>query len=152
MKLIDTSTELSLQLHPGDDFSGLNPLECGKPESWLIQDAEPGAGIYLGFRESMTSEELRARLTGGLPMTREDLHFVPVHKYDYFEIEPGTPHAIGAGVTLIEPQRCLPGKMGVTYRMWDWERRYDQNGLLDQDSESLVNFISKKASPFVILL
>jgi hypothetical protein len=41
------------------------------------------------------------------------------------------PHAIGAGVTLLEPQYVEPGKKGLTYRFWDWNRRYDPQGLPD---------------------
>jgi mannose-6-phosphate isomerase class I len=31
-------------------------------------------------------------------------------------------------VTLLEPQNVVPGKRGVTYRFWDWNRRYDDQG------------------------
>jgi mannose-6-phosphate isomerase class I len=53
---------------------------------------------------------------------------VAVKENDYFEIAPGTPHAIGPGVVLLETQRVLPGKSGKTYRLWDWNRRYDHEG------------------------
>jgi mannose-6-phosphate isomerase len=56
------------------------------------------------------------------------LAFVPVAAGDFIVVEAGTPHAIGAGVTVVEPQRVLPGKWGVTYRYWDWNRRYDAEG------------------------
>ena len=59
---------------------------------------------------------------------RSYLNFVPVKAGDFFNIPPGVPHGIGPGVTLLEPQRILPGKSGKTYRMWDWNRRYDENG------------------------
>jgi mannose-6-phosphate isomerase len=62
------------------------------------------------------------------------LHFVSVKPGDYFEIQPGVPHAIGGGVTLLEPQRILTGQAGKTYRMWDWGRRYDKDGRLDMQS------------------
>jgi mannose-6-phosphate isomerase len=57
--------------------------------------------------------------------------FVEVSPGDVFVIEPGTPHAIGKGVLLLEPQRVSPGKRGVTYRYWDWNRRYDSEGRPD---------------------
>jgi len=43
----------------------------------------------------------------------------------------GTPHAIGKGVTVVEPQYVAPGRRGVTYRFWDWNRRYDAAGRSD---------------------
>ena len=49
VKLLNANKPLSLQVHPDDDDPVLKDHECGKPESWLVLDAEPGAGIYLGF-------------------------------------------------------------------------------------------------------
>ena len=130
VKLLNASEPLSLQVHPADHDAHLKPGECGKPESWLVLRAEPGAGIYLGFSRSISRTTLRQALMNG-DAARELLHFVPVRPGDYFEIEPGVPHAIGGGVTLLEPQRILTGQAGKTYRMWDWGRRYDKAGKLD---------------------
>jgi mannose-6-phosphate isomerase len=124
IKLLDAAEPLSLQVHPRDDDPDLASGECGKPESWLILHAAPGAGLYLGFSRAISQEELRQRLVCG-DEARDLLHFVPVKPGDYFELEPGVPHAIGAGVTLLEPQRTLAGLSGKTFRLWDWGRLYD---------------------------
>jgi hypothetical protein len=63
------------------------------------------------------------------------LPFVPVEPGDFFVIEAGTPHCIGRGVLLVEPQRVRPGKRGVTYRYWDWNRRYDREGRRDPEGQ-----------------
>lgn len=131
IKLINAAAPLSLQVHPTDDDPSLKTGECGKPESWLVLHAEPGAGLYLGFSRSIPKAELEKLL-------REDgdlkpyLQFVPVKEGDYFEINPGVIHAIGPGVTLLEPQRVRIGKAGKTYRFWDWGRRYRMDGSQDQ--------------------
>lgn len=127
VKLLDTRSPLSFQVHPEDQDPELAPDECGKPESWLILDAAENAGIYLGFSKAVTKELLRQQLRQKADLT-EYLHFIPVAKNDYFEIAPGVPHAIGAGITLLEPQRILSGKSGKTYRLWDWNRRYSEEG------------------------
>lgn len=124
IKLLDAAEPLSLQVHPSDDDPDLAPGECGKPESWLVLHAAPGAGLYLGFSRAMSKDELRRLLLAG-DKARDILQFVPVKPGDYFELEPGVPHAIGAGVTLLEPQRTLPGLSGKTFRLWDWGRLYD---------------------------
>jgi mannose-6-phosphate isomerase len=129
VKIVDAGDSLSLQVHPADETPTLAPGECGKPESWLVLDAAPGAGIYLGFARALDKAELRRLLAGG--DVASALQFHPVRPGDYFEILPGVPHAIGAGVTLLEPQRVAAGKSGKTYRMWDWDRRYDAAGQLD---------------------
>ncbi len=131
VKLLNASIPLSLQVHPADDDAELAPHECGKPESWLVLHADAGAGIYLGFNTSISVEELEQRLIHGI-RCRDLLQFVPVKPGDYFEIAPGVPHAIGDGVTLLEPQRIVKGKSGKTYRLWDWNRKYDSDGNIDQ--------------------
>ena len=130
LKLLDAAEPLSLQVHPADGDRFLTPDECGKPESWLILAAAPGAGIYLGFSRAVSREALRQALLDG-DKAKDLLNFVAVKAGDFFTIEPGVTHAIGAGVTVLEPQRILTGKTGKTYRLWDWGRRYDRAGRLD---------------------
>ena len=127
VKLIDTAEPLSVQIHPSDDYAGLAAGECGKPESWYVVAREPSAGLYLGFRPGTREEDVRAALHGDGSL-KDLLRFVPVEPGDFFVIDAGTPHAIGEGLTLVEPQHVMPGLRGVTYRYWDWDRRYDAQG------------------------
>ena len=130
IKLVNAAQPLSVQVHPADDDPNLKPGECGKPESWLILQAEPGAGVYLGFSKALAKEKLSKLLYEGGDL-KPFLQFVPVKEGDFFEIEPGVIHAIGSGVTLFEPQRVRTGKAGKTYRFWDWSRRYNADGSLN---------------------
>ena len=130
VKLLDAADDLSVQIHPEDSDPALGADESGKPEAWYIIDAASNSGLYLGFREGVSRETVQEAIdneddVGAL------LRFVPVCIGDVFVIEPGTPHAVGRGVMLLEPQRVSPGKRGVTYRYWDWNRRYDPNGKPD---------------------
>lgn len=103
---------LSLQLHPNLSCpSNLSP----KHEAWVILQAEPGAGIYLGLKTGVSKEDLLACLHSGddpAPL----LHFIPVAPGDVYNIPPGTLHAIGAGILLLEPQGCTQ----ITWRAYDW--------------------------------
>jgi mannose-6-phosphate isomerase len=127
IKLINAAEPLSVQVHPTDDDPNLKPGECGKPESWLVLHAEPGSGLYLGFSKPILKVELKSLIEGGEDL-KPFLQFVPVKEGDYFEIPPGVVHAIGPGITLLEPQRVQVGKAGKTYRFWDWLRRYNPDG------------------------
>jgi mannose-6-phosphate isomerase len=131
VKLLNADSPLSLQIHPSDDHPALKQNECGKPESWFVLQAAPGAGLYLGFRDPMPLPDLQKRLESGT-FQSELLQFVPVTTGDYFEIEPHVPHAVGPGVILLEPQRIIAGKSGKTWRLWDWNRRYNKSGALDE--------------------
>lgn len=130
VKLIDAADDLSVQIHPRSNDPNLKANESGKPEAWYIIDAEPGAGLYIGFRDGVSRQDIEAAIDeqGNVAAL---MSFVPVSPGDLFLIGPGTPHAIGKGVLLLEPQRVAPGKRGVTYRYWDWNRKYDADGQLD---------------------
>lgn len=134
VKLLDAAAPLSVQIHPADDDPALAPGESGKPESWYILDAEPGAGLYLGLEEGVDEAAMRAAIEGEEDVS-ELLTFVPVEPGDFFVIEAGTAHAIGPGLTLVEPQHVQPGRRGITYRYWDWNRRYDAQGKRDPNGQ-----------------
>ena len=127
VKLLDTAEPLSVQIHPADDYPGLQEGEAGKPESWYVLEAAPGAGLYLGLARATTRASMEHAIREGDDVSKL-LGFVPVSAGDFFLIEAGTAHAIGPGLTLIEPQHVAPGRRGVTYRYWDWNRRYDAAG------------------------
>jgi mannose-6-phosphate isomerase class I len=130
VKLLHAALPLSVQVHPQDHDPFLTIHECGKPESWLVLQADPGCGLYIGFQHILDEHTLRTLLHNQQDLTPY-LHFIPVQPGDYFEIAPGVIHAVGPGVVLLEPQRILPGKSGKTYRLWDWNRRYNARGELD---------------------
>jgi mannose-6-phosphate isomerase class I len=127
VKLLDAADNLSLQVHPEDGDPKLSPGQSGKPESWLIAEAGPGAGLYLGFKQGVTRSLVAECIRDGGELDKL-MTFVPVSSGDVFSIPAGTPHAIGAGVTLVEPQFVAPGCRGITYRFWDWNRLYDAQG------------------------
>ncbi len=127
VKLLDAKEALSVQIHPADDYDGLDPGESGKPECWYVLDRSPGAGLYVGLAPNVDRPTMRRAIERGDDVSAL-LNFVPVEPGDAFRIDPGTPHAIGGGITLLEPQRVLPGMRGVTYRYWDWNRLYDERG------------------------
>lgn len=133
VKLLNADSPLSFQVHPEDNDPYLAEDECGKPESWLVLDAKPGAGLYLGFKKQISRDDFKELLLSDVDV-KEYMNFVPVKKGDFFDLSPKTAHAIGAGVVLLEPQRVLSSKKGKTYRLWDWGRRYDPNGQLDMQN------------------
>lgn len=127
VKLLDAARPLSVQVHPALGDRGLAGYQSGKPEGWYILATTPGAGLYLGFREGVDRARVRACVHARASLA-DLMNFVPVCPGDAFYIRAGVVHAISAGVTLLEPQFVSPGKQGVTYRYWDWNRRYDERG------------------------
>ncbi len=117
VKLIDTSDNLSVQVHPGDEFAKSHENSLGKTECWIILGAKEGAGIYLGMKPGVTSEEFEKAIRNGEEMNKF-LTFYPVKRGDFFFVPAGTIHAIASDVFLAEVQQSS----GITYRVWDWNR------------------------------
>lgn len=116
-KFIDTSQELSVQVHPGDDYARLHENSSGKTECWIILHADEGEGIYLGLKEGIGKEQL-LKAINNQEQIQQLLNFYPVKKGDFFFVPAGSIHAIGKHVTLAEVQQ----NSGITYRVWDWNR------------------------------
>ncbi|EPZ49766.1 phosphomannose isomerase type I-like protein [Bacteriovorax sp. BAL6_X] len=117
IKFIDTNKNLSIQVHPDNEYAHIHEDALGKDECWYILDAENNAGIYLGLKDEVTKERLQEAIESG-ENVNELLNFINVQKGDFFNIPAGSIHAIGEGVTLVEVQQSS----GVTYRVWDWNR------------------------------
>ena len=117
VKLIETTDNLSVQVHPGNEYALQVENSKGKSECWLILDAQDGAGIYLGFRPGVSKEVFQTAIEKG-EAVNELRNFYPVKRGDFFFVSAGAIHAIGAGVMLAEVQQ----NCGVTYRIWDWNR------------------------------
>ena len=62
IKLIDAKQNLSVQVHPDDDYALANENSFGKTEAWYIVEADEGAGIYLGFNRDVAKEELETAI------------------------------------------------------------------------------------------
>ncbi len=117
IKYIDALQNLSVQVHPNDDYARRVEGDNGKTEMWYILQAESGAGIYCGFCRDTDREEFLAKVADGT--VEELLNFIPVKAGDCFLVEAGTVHAIGAGCTICEVQQSS----NVTYRVYDYNRR-----------------------------
>ena len=123
IKLIDAKGDLSVQVHPSDEYALAHEGEYGKTEMWYILDCEEGAALYYGFAGDTTREEYEAAIKEG--RLTDILNRVPVKRGDVFFIHAGTVHAIGAGILICEIQQ----NSNTTYRVYDYNRR-DKNGNL----------------------
>lgn len=116
LKFLYTAERLSVQVHPSDEYARAHHNCLGKTEAWYVVDAEPDAAVALGFRETLTPEEVRRRLADGTFM--EVLQWHPAKAGDVFLVPAGTVHAIGAGLRIVEVQQ----HSDITYRLYDYGR------------------------------
>ena len=116
IKLIDAKGDLSVQVHPDNDYAMRVEGEYGKTEMWYIVDCEPGASLLYGFKETISKEEFERRIADNTLL--EVCNRVPVKKGDVFFIDSGTLHAIGKGILICEIQQ----NSNTTYRIYDYGR------------------------------
>ncbi len=116
IKFIDAEDNLSVQVHPDDEYGLKNANSLGKTEMWYIIDAKPGAQLVYGLKEGVTNEDFAKAIDEG--KVEEMLNYVPVKKGDVFFIPSGLVHAIGAGILLAEIQQ----NSNITYRVYDYNR------------------------------
>ena len=122
IKLIDAAEDLSVQVHPDDEYAEDTDDAQGKTELWYVIDAEPDAEIIYGFKNELTQEQFRHAIEDG-SLLDEVEHF-KVRAGDVFFIEAGTVHAIGKGVMLAEIQQ----NSTTEYRIYDYDRVIDEEG------------------------
>ncbi len=116
VKLIDAKSNLSVQVHPDEDFAQKYENQHGKTEMWYIVDVLPDARIIYGLKKAVSKEELADAIAQG--RAEELLYSVPAKKGDVFFVEAGTIHAIGGGCLIAEIQQ----NSNVTYRLYDYNR------------------------------
>ena len=116
VKLIDAKQNLSVQVHPSDEYALAHEGQYGKTEMWVVLDAVPGAYLYYGFQREVTRAEVAEHIERGT--LTDILRKLPVKKGDVVFIPAGTLHAIGAGLVIAEIQQ----NSNITYRVFDYGR------------------------------
>lgn len=105
-KLLDAAQRLQLQAHPDEAFARrfLNST-AGKTECWYVLGTRNRAEVLLGFQRSPGREGwsrlIRAQRVEEMLKCFDP---IPVEPGECFVVPAGTPHAIGAGVFMLELQ------------------------------------------------
>lgn len=119
LKVIDAKENLSIQVHPSDEFAQANEEgSYGKTECWYVLDCDEGSKLIVGHN-ARTREELCKAIDDG--KIEEIVREIDVKPGDCVHIDPGTIHSIKGGVMLLEIQQ----NSDLTYRVYDYNRLYN---------------------------
>lgn len=119
VKIIDAKEDLSIQVHPDDAYAGARENGAlGKTECWYVLDCDEDGEIVIGHH-APDKETLRTLISEG--RFEELIRVQPVKAGDFFQITPGTVHAIKKGTLILETQQ----NSDITYRLYDYGRLQD---------------------------
>ncbi|HUR60283.1 MAG TPA: class I mannose-6-phosphate isomerase [Opitutaceae bacterium] len=113
VKFLDSGTRLHFQVHPTREFAQrVLTAPSGKTEAYYVlgvrdtaPNGEPTGYIYVGFQRPPTPAQLRDYIvTQNIAAIEACFDRIVVRAGDTFIIPGGTPHALGAGVFMVEIQ------------------------------------------------
>ena len=106
VKLLDPDQRLPVHYHPNKAFAKKHlALDHGKTEAWIILEAPEDAKVGLGFAQTMKKDvvhDMVKRMDSAALLA--SLTMVPVKPGDAILVPAGTPHAIEAGIFVLELQ------------------------------------------------
>jgi mannose-6-phosphate isomerase len=122
VKIIDAHQDLSVQVHPNDNYANIHENESGKSECWYVLDTLKNSQIVYGHNATTKDEFINLATTANW---NKLLIQTKINVGDFFAVPTGVVHALGAGGLILEIQQSSD----VTYRIFDYERK-DSNGNL----------------------
>ena len=157
IKFIDSTDDLSIQVHPDDELAAKRHNSLGKTEMWFSVLPAEGAYLYAGFKKQITHEQFRAMVADN---TIVDVlgKFYP-KRGDMFFLPAGRVHSIGRGNFVLEIQEASD----ITYRIYDYDRRDAQgnprqlhieesvDSITYNDTEMTVDHFEPKAGEEIVM-
>jgi mannose-6-phosphate isomerase len=116
IKFLDAREDLSVQVHPDDQFCRENKGAFLKSEAWYILQNDPGSKIYKGLEPGVTAESFQKAIEDGT--VEKSIRGIPVKEGECYYLPSGTIHALGAGILVAEVQT----PSDTTYRVFDFNR------------------------------
>lgn len=116
IKFIDAKNNLSIQVHPDDEYAQTIGLSNGKNEMWYIMDCEDDSKIVGGLNKKLNNNQLEEVINNNT--IKDYLNYINVKSGDSIYIPAGTLHAILKNTLICEIQQ----NSDTTYRVYDWDR------------------------------
>ena len=136
IKFIDSTQDLSIQVHPDDELAAKRHNSLGKTEMWYSVAPADGAYLYAGFSREMTPEKFRAMVADSTIVDALSKYYTKPG--DVFFLPAGRVHAIGQGNFVLEIQEASD----ITSRIYDYNRPGAQGNLRQLHVDESVDSIN----------
>ncbi len=136
IKLISANNDLSVQVHPNDEYAIKKHNSLGKFECWYVLKENKAKTVTIGV-DVKNALELRSIID------KKELDNYLIDKEikedDLVIIEPGRIHALHGGSFVLEVQESSD----ITYRLYDYER-LPKRELHIEDSLNVIDYNNSK--------
>ena len=136
LKLISAKENLSIQVHPNDNYALKKHNSLGKFECWYILPETKAKSVTLGVNVK-NSIELQNVISKGL--IENFLINKEIEADDLVIVEPGRVHAIHGDSFILETQESSD----ITYRLYDFNR-LPKRELHIEDSLNVIDYNNEK--------
>jgi mannose-6-phosphate isomerase len=146
VKLLDAGQRLPVHVHPDRRFAAEHLARPhGKTEAWIVLEAAPGAAVYVGFNRDVGMDELTGwARSQDIESMLAATNRVPVAARDSVLCPAGMPHAISAGILVVELQE--PADLSIMLE-WDSFGLRAQETTLGLPLEEALACVDRRACP-----
>lgn len=116
IKYLDAREDLSVQVHPDQDYANTHAGAYLKTEAWYVVQTDPGSRILKGLVPGVTKESFKAAIEDGTVESK--IKAIPAKPGECYFLPSGTVHALGAGILVAEVQT----PSDTTFRVFDFNR------------------------------
>jgi len=116
IKFLDAREDLSVQVHPPQEYADKHPGAYLKSEAWYVFQHDDNARILKGLMPGVTREQFKNSIDEGT--VEKLIKSIPVKDGDCYYLPSGTVHALGAGILAAEVQT----PSDTTFRVFDFNR------------------------------
>lgn len=121
--IIDPLSDLSVQVHPDEEYALRVDQSLGKPEAWYVIDCKSDSRILYGHN-AKDKDELKEMTDQ--KKWNELLRYINAEKEGFLMVKEGDVHALGKDVLCFEISRAAD----LTYRVYDYDRVDKKTGKL----------------------
>ena len=144
IKFIDAKENLSIQVHPDDEYAKKIGFENGKSEMWYILECEKNGKIIGGLKSTISQKELQEYVMNN--KIKEQLNYIDITPGDSIYIPAGTVHAILKNTLICEIQQ----NSDITYRVYDWDRKNRSGKERELHKKEAIETIKTENKPIIV--
>ena len=134
MKILDANDNLSVQIHPNDEYAAKHHQSLGKTECWYVLECVSNAKVILGHN-AQTKTQFNDWIQTG--QWNKLLKYVPISKDEFIYVPSLKIHGLLAHTIVFELQQSSD----ITYRLYDYGRKDECGNLRKLHLQAVTDLV-----------